>query len=818
MLRSLLRDLRAHPGRLAMTLLAIVLSVSFVVASWVFADSLSRTAADARTRDDAGVLVAAAARPFTPAERDRLAALPGVTAARGVVVGRAGFVQRDGKLGGLYDPGRGGTDWDGTRRFALVAGRAPAGAGEVALEEEAAEQGGRRPGDTVRVQLAGGRTRDLTVTGLFTYRMLAGAVPALALPEATALELLGGGFAQVELDGPDPAALAAAVRAARPDLPADAVALATDLAAKRRAAAREEAEEIRLLLLAFAAVAVLVGALVIANTFTILVAQRTRQFALLRAVGASRRQVRRAILAEAAVVGLLGATAGGAAGVGLAYGGLVLLRAAGEEVTLALGPAGLAVGYAIGLGVTLLAAYGSARRAATIAPVAALRTDATVRRRSLALRGTAGVLALAGGAAVLLVVTDGPLSRADRVAGIGAVLAAWLGVLLIGPLLAGLVLRPLAALTRYGGGPALRLAVRNAIRDPRRTAATASALMIGVALVCAFATIGASAERLLIGDVARTLPAGTAILRAPGFASTLDGTVADRARAAAGVDRVAAVRPLVATVDGEPDTLQLVDAAPLATLVTPTIVSGAASARGGALVMDDPVGGARARVGDRLRLGLPDGRAATVPVVGTYRAVQGFAGTLVDAALVPGAAAVPPGTVYAGGPDPAAARAGLRAAFADRPDVLVEDREATIAQLGDAFALTLRVLAVLLGMGVVIAVFGVVNTLALSVHERTREIGVARAVGAGRRLIRRTVRGESTVLAGYGAVLGVAVGLAVGAIMQHLLLDAPVLDAVVPVGTVAAALGGLVAAGVLAAWWPARRAARTPVLTAIATE
>ncbi|GGK14983.1 membrane protein [Pilimelia terevasa] len=814
----MLRDLRAHPGRLAMTLLAVVLSVAFVVASWVFADSLGRTAAEGRARDDVAVLVSAPDRPFTPAQRDRLAALPGVTAARGVVTGRAGFVQDNGKIGEIYDMHRGGTDWDDTRRFSLVAGRAPAGDGQVALEEEAARLGGKRVGDRVRVHLAGGRTRDLTVTGLFTYRMLTGGVPALALPEPAALTLLGGGFAEVELDGPDAAAIAAAVRAAVPGLPAAAVARGADLAAAQRASAREGAEDIRLLLLAFAAVAVLVGTLVIANTFTILVAQRTRQFALLRAVGAGRRQIRRAILAEAGVVGLLGATLGTAGGIGLAHGGLVLLRHAGEAMTFELTPEAVAAGYAIGVLVTVLAAYGSARRAATVAPVAALRTDAAVRRRSLVLRGTAGALAAAAGAgAVLATVGDHP-TNTDRVLGIGGVLAVWLGVMLAAPLLVGLVLRPLAALTRHVGGTGLRLAVRNAARDPRRTAATASALMIGVALVCAYATIGASAEQRLVGDIARTVPAGTTILRAPGFAGSLDPGVTAAARATAGVTRTAVLRPVPGTLDGAPAHLRAVDPGTLGGLVHLDVAAGAADPRGGALTTYDPLAADRHRVGDTLPVTLADGTRLSVPVVGRYRANQAVSGILLDATLVPGAAALAPNLILATGDDPGAARAGLRTAFAARPDVLVEDREVNMKILRQAFALTLQILVVLLGMGVIIAVFGVVNTLALSVLERTREIGVARAVGASRRLVRRTVRGESTVIAGYGAVLGVAVGLGVGAVIQHLILEVPVTDAVVPVGTVAAALGGLVLAGVLAAWWPARRAARTEVLAAIAAQ
>ncbi|HCT79530.1 MAG TPA: ABC transporter, partial [Micromonosporaceae bacterium] len=340
MLRAVLRDMRAHLGRVAMTMVAIVLGVAFVVATWVVSDSAAETIANGSSRSDLAVQVTANGpdAKLTAADREKLAALPGVRRATGVVIGHAAVVQSNGKLGDTYYPPEGGTSWDNSDRFALVSGRGPAASGEVALEEEVAKDAGLAVGATARMLKEDGTSESATVVGIFTYRK-AGVhegTPAVAYDQATAMRILGESFARVELFGADQTRLADAAKTA---MGADfAVETGAELAADRKARAEEDAKMMRNFLLAFAGVALLAGMFVIANTFTMLVAQRTRHFALLRAVGAKRRQVRRAVLVEAAVLGLLGATIGSAIGVGMGWLTMRWLRTTGETVVFAVSP------------------------------------------------------------------------------------------------------------------------------------------------------------------------------------------------------------------------------------------------------------------------------------------------------------------------------------------------------------------------------------------------------------------------------------------------------------------------------------------------
>ncbi|MFC7760463.1 ABC transporter permease [Catellatospora bangladeshensis] len=414
MLRAMLRDLRAHLGRVAMTLAAIVLGVAFVVATWVVSDSAAATVRGGAQRTDLAALAQArTGDAVIPAGTvARLGALPGVSRAEGVVEGYAALVGRDGKLGTTSWPATAGTDWDPSQRFDLVAGRGPQHAGEVALEQQAAEEAGLSVGDPARVLLGGDRSDTATVVGVFAYRPAGREFdPAVAYDADTATRLLRPegapdgatsgsvpGFARVELFGADEQAVAAAARA---ELGAGfTVDPGAALRQEQADNAAEDGDIIRKALLAFAAVALLAGVFVIANTFNMLVTQRTRQFALLRAVGARRGQVRRAVLAESVVLGLVGATLGVALGVGLGLLAMRLLPVAGT-VAYAVSPWAILLGYAVGLLVTVVSAYGSARRAARVSPMAALRTDAAVPRRSLVLRTALGLVAVAAGVALV---------------------------------------------------------------------------------------------------------------------------------------------------------------------------------------------------------------------------------------------------------------------------------------------------------------------------------------------------------------------------------------------------------------------------------
>jgi putative ABC transport system permease protein len=822
MLRAMLRDLRAHPGRIAMTLVAIVLGVAFVVATWVLSDSTAATVSGAGTRSDVDLTVRGPEhRPvLTDADLDRLAALPGVTRATGVLAGRAALIGADGKvIPGGHD--RAGTGWDGTGRFTVVEG-GPPGPGEVALSQAAALDAGTGPGHDVRILLADGRDVTARVTGTYDYRALGvEEAPRLAFDAATARELLGGHYERIELLTAPGTRVAGEVRRLLDD-PELRVHTGAELAAESRAEATDAATSTRESLLAFAAVALLVAVFVIANTFTMLVTQRVRQFALLRAVGASRRQVRRTVLVEAGALGLVGATIGVALGIALGLLGLWAFTPDDEPVTVAVSPVAVLVGYAVGVGVTAVAAYASARRAAAVAPVAALRADAVPPRRATVVRTVAGAVLLTGGVLAVAVIAGDGLGTAERVACLGAAVVGWLGVLLLAPVFAGAALRPVARLLARRGGPAARLATRNAVRDPRRTAATSSALLVGLALVCAFATLGETMVSVFGAEMRTTVPATATIVRSASGQDVLGSDVLDRVRATPGVTGAVADRyglVGVAHAGGESRTsVSAIEPGGFTSVLTPRLLEGSADLRRGVVVGSNEAAMLGVGIGDEVALEFPGEPPVRQRVVGLVETMEGRPLFYLDVARAPAWFRDRVTTVYAVGEDPRAVRSALDAGFRDRPDVEVTDREAAIDAAMSEFRLLLSVMYAMFGAAVVIAVFGVVNTLALSVTERTREIGVLRAVGATRRLVRRAVRLESIVICSYGGVLGIVVGVLFGAVMQHAMLGNPLFDIGVPYGVIATSLAGMVVVGVLSAVWPARRAAGTDVLAAIRTE
>ncbi|MCA2225965.1 ABC transporter permease [Nonomuraea aurantiaca] len=829
MLRAMLRDLLAHKARVGMTLVAVALGVAVVVASFGVAEMVTLAlAGDGATRTDVGVSVEGPPSPgdaegppspgdaegtIGPPDMDRLVALPGVTGAVGVLRGRAGLVGDGGKVV-PGDLGTAGTGWDASGRFRLLAGRPPARPGEVAL----ADTTGRPVGGRARVLLAGGRIDAAVVVGVFAYRPLGGedAAPAVAYDPVTAAKVLGDRFARVELATHSPGtvkrlAVSYGYRAST----------GAELAARARRAAEDDAQDLRETLLPFGAVALLVGTFVIANTFTMLLTQRTRQLALLRAVGARRRQVRWTVLAEATVLGLVGGTLGVLLGLGLAPLLIAVLRP-GDEVAFAVSATGVLSGYAVAVLVTVLAAYGSARRAAAISPMAALRTDAVAPEAARRTRSPLGLAALVTGAAGVAATADPDGGTLSRVVALASAAVSAVGVVLLAPVIVGVLLRPLDRLAARHGGPALRLGVRNAARDPRRTAATASALMIGLALVCAFATVSESFAGLIGSTVRATVPTTTTVLRpAAGGGARLAPADLATVRATPGVTTAAASRDLLAELRYAGGTakriISAIEPAAMGTVLRPDVVAGSADLRRGVLVARNQAAMLGLGLGDRVTLVIDTETSVDVVVGGLYEASEFSASVYFDAALAPARMDGEITTIYATGADPGGVRRALDDAFRARPDITLTGRDGLVADAVRAQELGFLVMYAMFGIAVVVALFGVVNTLALSVMERTREIGVVRAIGASRGLIRRSIRLESLVIALCGALLGIVVGVTAGAVMQHAMLGQELLGFAVPYGVVGQAFAGMIVIGVLAAAWPARRAARTDPLSAIAT-
>jgi putative ABC transport system permease protein len=818
MFRAMLRDLRAHKGRLAMMLAAIVLGVGFMVATWVIADSTARTAAGAPSRTDVDVAVQARdpESRFTPADRERLAALPGVDRAGAVYSAHAALVAADGKLAGVW-PDRAGTNWDPSQRFTLVAGHGPDKAGEVAIGEVEAVAAGLRVGASARVILGDGTSVRFAVVGLFTYRGL-GAEPAPSLAFHDAAALFGDRSDRVELvggPGTSQGALADAVATAIGgdrvgDLtrPGRTVRTGAELADERDELAADNARSVREVMLAFAAVALLAGMFVIANTFTMLVTQRTRQYALLRAVGASGAQVRRAVLAEAGVIGVIGSAAGAAIGVGLGMLAMAAFRTEGSTVLYSVSPVGVAAGFGAGVLVTLLSAWGSARRGASVPPVAALRADATIPRRALRVRLVVGLLLFVAGAALVAANSGTRIDETGRVLCVGGALVAWVGLLVLAPLMAAAVLRPLSRVLVKG--PALRLAVRNAVRDPRRTAATASSLVVGLALVTAFAVVGTGFGAVAGDSVRGLVPASTTVVEPALDGARLSADVPATVAATPGVTASLAVPRAQVEWDHGNVSMSAVDPVALTATLHLPIERGSGDLGRGVVLLRWYADQFHVEPGDSVTLRFGAGDTREVSVAGVYAGWEGQPGMFIDRDLVPPRYRGEVETVYATG-----SRAAIEDAFRDRPDVLVSDRDEVISRLVEGFELLLSVIYALFGAALVIAVFGVVNTLALSVLERTREIGVLRAVGAGQAFVRRTVRLESIVITGYGGLLGVLVGLALGGVLQHVMLSRELWLINVPLPLVLVSLVGMVLVGVVAAVWPARRAARADILSAV---
>ncbi|HEX5877369.1 MAG TPA: ABC transporter permease, partial [Actinomycetota bacterium] len=482
---------------------------------------------------------------------------------------------------------------------------------------------------------------------------------------------------------------------------------------------------------------------------------------------------------------------------------------------------------AVAVAVTALSALAAASRAARTPPVAALRGGAAPPPRGIRRRTLAGAVLAAPGIAVYgwAAVTD-QIDEQVGLVGLGGaalcILAAVLGAPALCRLPLALLSAPLARL-----GPTGRLAAGNARRDPRRTAATAAALMISLSVVTGLAIFGHSLERHTVASVRREVAAPLVVEPAGRRDAAIPQSTVERLAALPGVRAVAAPRhaflPLRVGRLATRAPVTAVDPAALGHALRLTMVSGQTGAlAGGVLVSGDLARRHGLSVGDRVSLGWPAGGEHAATVAGVYRPSRAVSGVLVAQSVAlprleePDAfaafVAIDPGA------DEAAVRAGLERALAGRPGLVVRSRAAYLeAELRGAERV-LGVLYALLALAVVIGVLGVANTLTLSVTERTRELGLLRALGLTRRQLRTMIRAESALIAVVGGLLGIAGGYLLGAMFQRAALRTGLLDAAVPAGQLLAALAGLAVAGVLAAAWPARRAARTDVLAAIATE
>jgi len=849
MWKATIKGLVARKVRLALTALAILLGVSFVSATYVLTDTVKQSfdAVFTQTLSNVDLQVQGASALGDRSNPGRIPdsvvadvqGVPGVRRAQGFVrTSLAQFVDASGDEVGGGGPPTFGISWVDGGPLRLTDGRAPRKAREVAMDAGTAGKHGFGVGDTVRILLSGAAKR-FRIVGLFGFGDTTdfGAVTFAAFDLATAQREFDADSSidavYVERDPGVPVA-ELQDRLERQLGPGYDVLTAEQATVAIGKPVRQFLGFFTDALLGFAAIGVVVGAFIIFNTFTILVSQRTRELGLLRAMGATGAQVVRSVVLEAFLVAVTASLLGLLAGIGLGVGLLQLLRELGLDLpdtsTVVL-PRTVVVSLAVGVVITVLAALLPAVRAARVPPVAAIadvppRAVGGFRRRLIGglVVSAVGIAMLAYGLARARDVTG--LIDQVQVVALGA-FALLVGVVLMLPALARPAVRTIGAPLRRLGPPGA-LARQNAMRNPRRTAITASALVIGLALVGLTATFGASARASVGRDTNAGLRADY-VVKTDGFAG-FSKDVARRLEKLPVVEKAVPIRFADGSVDGDVKTVASMEPDVLSRVVELGFASGGTDGvtDNGVLVADDLARHLGVTTGDVLPVQFSSG-LLPLTVRGVYRQANfiGIFGQSIPLVVAPrtldfdnGGSAQDSVVLLRtrGGERVATQRALQRELATDFPNISVltrdefrDDQQAQVDQF-------LTVLIAILALSEIIAILGIVNTLALSVFERTRELGLLRVVGMSRRQMRRMVRWESVVIAVLGGLVGLALGVLWGWAFSRALEEQGLTVFRVPVVEVLLFVGGSMVAGVVAAVLPAWRASRLDVLEAIATE
>ncbi|WP_024793034.1 ABC transporter permease [Tomitella biformata] len=837
MRRVSLRNLAAHKVRLALTVLSVVLGTAFVAGSFVFTDTLHSTFNGVFANTAKGVDVHVAEKvsggsgvPLS--DVDKIRELPNVRAVEPAIRGSVVLIAADGKpiqsggapsFGAAYSPP--GTQLGDPTEF--LEGGPPDAAGQIAINQGAATNGDLHVGSSTQVLVPASGMHDVTVSGVYSTSTDTGGFVGVLMEPAQAASLFTDGQHVQSIDiaatpGTSPETLRDEVSSALPNFD---VKTGDQVRAETQEDLDTALQFVNYFLLAFGAIALLVGTFIIYNTFSMIVAQRLRELALLRAIGASRRQVSRSVLLEAAVVGLIGSLIGLAAGIALAFGLRNLLNAFDLGLptgALDVQPSTVAISLSVGIIVTLFSAWAPARRASNTPPVAAMRAEFASVGTSLRTRTVVGSVIIAIGVAALIA---GSLADTTSVAAslVGAGAAAVLiGVLLVSPALSSPAIRVLGYPAEKLGGTVSRLARTNAVRNPRRTAATGFALTLGLMLVTTIAVFGASARASVDTIVDNGITADY-ILTGTG-PSGVPVSAAQPVAAAKGVAEVVQFHPASAQLDGETIT-GIAVTGPIADVLSFTMDSGTPDLTGDGMIASQSEAAARGwQLGSTVTLIGPDRNEVPNTITGIYADSPTLGNWIIGqesyAKLTPALLASDLFVLIKA--QPRANLEELRGALTDATDpfvvVKVQDREQFKGEQAQQIDQLLAILYGLLALAVVIAILGIINTLALSVVERRQEIGMLRAIGMQRAQVRRLIYLESALIAVFGAVLGIAMGLAFGTLFVHALRDEGINQISIPWGQAIGMLVGSGVVGVLAALWPAVRAARTRPLEAIADE
>ena len=844
-----LKGLLGRKLRATLTAFAIVLGVAMISGSFVLTDTLGKTLNDAfdesyKASDavisseeaiDTGDNTTQA--PAFPADvLVKVESLPGVYAAQGAIEDQARLIDESG------DPiGRGGSAMgidsssdQSLNPVQLDRGQWPRGDGEVAIDKTTAEDQHFQLGGTVGA-FADGPVRTYRISGLVRFgsedSVGGGTITVFDLPTAQQLFDKEGKLDLIRVEANDGVSDAELLGQIRPLLSSTTqVKTAAEQASSDSKDAQSDMKVLKYFLIGFGGIALFVGSFVIANTLAITVAQRMRELATLRTLGASRRQVLGSVMLESLVVGLIASIVGLLLGLAIAVGLKLLLDAIGFELPgggIVFAPRTIIVSLVVGTLIALLASLRPALRATRVEPIAAVREGAVMPSSRFGRFAVPAAGVLAGIAVALFsygVFVNGVEITVRLFALVSGVLLLFVSVAMV----ASRVVRPLAFVlgapgARFGGA-AGRLARRNAVRNPARTASTAAAVMIGLALITFVAVVGqgfrssfsSAVDELFVADY--NLTAGN---------DPLTNKAAQAAADASGVEAVSEIRGAQGKLDGKSIQVNGVDTN-LAQVVPMKWTSGSASVpaqlgRDGAFTSDRYADNHSLSVGSPLVVSTPTGKTLHLHLEGIFDQPKGgspFEGIVISKEAFDGAFADHDNVftfVNVRGGVTGENTARLEQTLAAFPDAEIQTRDQfRNAQLGDVDTL-LNILYALLGLSVLVSLFGVVNTLVLSVFERTRELGMLRAVGMTRRQVRRMIRHESVVTLLIGATLGIGVGVFLAGLTSLALSDYGVVFAL-PYRSLAIFVAVAILAGMLAAILPARRASRLNVLEALQYE
>lgn len=854
--KTSMRNFFAHKGRMALSAVAVLLSVAFVCGTLVFTDTMNATFDKlfAATSADVTVSPKSAKVDDTP-ESGKPESLPASVVARvekadGVKKAEGGVSSMAVTVVDSHNKNMGSEtgaptiagNWtqNDLRSMEITSGHAPRGPTEAMVDSDTAEKHHLKIGDELRTIAVTGDIK-AKISGIAAFKVTNPGAAIVYLDTATAQQkLLGsaGVFTQISVTaepGVSDTQLKKNVATALDGSTAYKVQTQKEAAASNKDSMGSFLDVLKYAMLGFAGIAFLVGIFLIVNTFSMLVAQRTREIGLMRAIGSSRKQVNRSVLLEAVLLGIVGSILGVGAGIGLAVGLMKVMGAVGMELStkdLTVAWTTPVVGLALGIIVTVLAAYIPARRAGKVSPMAALRDAGTpADAKSGWIRAGIGLVLTGAGAAALWATTQADKSSDGSLfLGLGVVLTL-IGFIVIGPLLAGVVVRALSVVVLRLFGPVGRLAERNALRNPRRTGATGAALMIGLALVACLSVVGSSMVASATDELDKSVGADFIVQSATG--ALIVPQAAKALTTAPGIEHVTNYKSIGAKLTG-PDgstTDEHVTAA------DPTYqqdlrrktIAGDLSAAYGENAMS--VGNEYAtthgiKVGDTITVAFKTARTAKLKVAAitsddtTVDQGAMYLSTATAERYVP-ADKMPKNVImFAKAQDgkEKEAYAALKSSLAEYPQYKVQNQADFKQELKDQIGQLLNIVYGLLALAIIVAVLGVVNTLALSVVERTREIGLMRAIGLSRRQLRRMIRLESVVIALFGALLGLGLGMGWGTSAQKLLALEGLGVLEIPWPTIITVFVASAFVGLFAALVPAFRAGRMNVLNAIATD